>query len=89
MFVVENLGLAIALCIATMMGWGSWANTQKLAGNRLPRPGSAHPAPRRRPPGRPDPPHDAKAGTKLNLATQAPTTNTSVAVCIDLDSHGT
>ncbi|MCY4595793.1 MAG: multidrug DMT transporter permease [Bryobacterales bacterium] len=32
MFVVESLGLAIALCIATMMGWGSWANTQKLAG---------------------------------------------------------
>lgn len=32
MFVVENLGLAIFLCIITMMGWGSWANTQKLAG---------------------------------------------------------
>ena len=31
-FVVESLGLAIALCIVTMMGWGSWANTQKLAG---------------------------------------------------------
>ncbi len=32
MFVVESLGLAIFLCIVTMMGWGSWANTQKLAG---------------------------------------------------------
>ena len=32
MFVVEGLGLAIFLCIITMMGWGSWANTQKLAG---------------------------------------------------------
>lgn len=32
MFVVESLGLAILLCLITMMGWGSWANTQKLAG---------------------------------------------------------
>ena len=32
MFVVESLGLAIVLCIVTMLGWGSWANTQKLAG---------------------------------------------------------
>lgn len=32
MFVVESLGLAIALCLVTMLGWGSWANTQKLAG---------------------------------------------------------
>ena len=32
MFVVESLGLAIVLCVMTMMGWGSWANTQKLAG---------------------------------------------------------
>ncbi|MDE0123914.1 MAG: multidrug DMT transporter permease [Bryobacterales bacterium] len=32
MFVVEGLGLAIVLCVMTMMGWGSWANTQKLAG---------------------------------------------------------
>ena len=32
MFVVESLGLAIFLCVITMMGWGSWANTQKLAG---------------------------------------------------------
>lgn len=32
MFVVESLGLAIMLCLVTMLGWGSWANTQKLAG---------------------------------------------------------
>src|SRR5947207_1880606 len=32
MFTVTNLGVAIALCVVTMLGWGSWANTQKLAG---------------------------------------------------------
>jgi glucose uptake protein len=32
MFVVDHLGVAIAFCIITMLGWGSWANTQKLAG---------------------------------------------------------
>jgi glucose uptake protein len=32
MFVVNDLGLAIAFCVITMLGWGSWANTQKLAG---------------------------------------------------------
>lgn len=32
MFVVTTLGIAIAFCIVTMLGWGSWANTQKLAG---------------------------------------------------------
>lgn len=32
MFVVESLTLAIVFCILTMLGWGSWANTQKLAG---------------------------------------------------------
>ncbi|MGE5647663.1 MAG: multidrug DMT transporter permease [Acidobacteriota bacterium] len=32
MFVVDSLGLAIAFCFITMLGWGSWANTQKLAG---------------------------------------------------------
>jgi len=31
-FIVDNLGLAIAFCVITMLGWGSWANTQKLAG---------------------------------------------------------
>ncbi len=32
MFLVHNLGLAIVFCMITMLGWGSWANTQKLAG---------------------------------------------------------
>jgi glucose uptake protein len=32
MFVVNSLPVAIVLCIITMLGWGSWANTQKLAG---------------------------------------------------------
>lgn len=32
MFVVNSSGLAILLCVLTMIGWGSWANTQKLAG---------------------------------------------------------
>ncbi len=30
MFIVENYGLAILLCIITMICWGSWANTTKL-----------------------------------------------------------
>ena len=32
MFVVTSLPVAILFCIVTMLGWGSWANTQKLAG---------------------------------------------------------
>src|SRR5512144_1497852 len=32
MLIVESYGLAVALCIVTMVCWGSWANTQKLAG---------------------------------------------------------
>jgi glucose uptake protein len=32
MFAVHNLPVAILLCVVTMLGWGSWANTQKLAG---------------------------------------------------------
>ncbi|HEY5079718.1 MAG TPA: hypothetical protein VII43_07710 [Opitutaceae bacterium] len=32
MFVVESYPLAVFLCIVTMLCWGSWANTQKLAG---------------------------------------------------------
>ena len=31
MFIVENYGLAVLFCIITMLCWGSWANTQKLA----------------------------------------------------------
>ena len=32
MFTVVSLGPAILFCVVTMLGWGSWANTQKLAG---------------------------------------------------------
>jgi glucose uptake protein len=32
MLTVHSLGLAIVFCTLTMIGWGSWANTQKLAG---------------------------------------------------------
>ena len=31
MFIVENYTLAVLFCIVTMLCWGSWANTQKLA----------------------------------------------------------
>ena len=32
MFIVNNYMLAVVLCFVTMLCWGSWANTQKLAG---------------------------------------------------------
>jgi glucose uptake protein len=32
MLIVESYGLAVALCVVTMICWGSWANTQKLTG---------------------------------------------------------
>jgi glucose uptake protein len=32
MFIVQNYPLAVVFCIITMLCWGSWANTQKLAG---------------------------------------------------------
>lgn len=31
MFIIENYGTAVLFCIITMLCWGSWANTQKLA----------------------------------------------------------
>lgn len=31
MFIVNSYGLAVVLCIITMVCWGSWGNTQKLA----------------------------------------------------------
>ncbi|MDP4201233.1 MAG: GRP family sugar transporter [Bacteroidota bacterium] len=31
MFVVHNYSLAVLFCVVTMMCWGSWGNTQKLA----------------------------------------------------------
>ena len=32
MFIVNNYFVAVLLCIVTMICWGSWGNTQKLAG---------------------------------------------------------
>ena len=32
MLIVETYPLAVIFCIVTMLAWGSWANTQKLAG---------------------------------------------------------
>src|ERR1700733_1365790 len=31
MFIVESYSLSIVFCFITMLCWGSWANTQKLA----------------------------------------------------------
>ena len=31
MVVIQSYGLAVAMCFITMLCWGSWANTQKLA----------------------------------------------------------
>src|SRR5579863_416730 len=31
MFILENYSTAVIFCIITMLCWGSWANTQKLA----------------------------------------------------------
>jgi glucose uptake protein len=33
-FTVNDSGVAILFCVITMLGWGSWANTQKLAGRQ-------------------------------------------------------
>jgi glucose uptake protein len=32
MFVVHNYALAVVFCVITMLCWGSWANTRRLAG---------------------------------------------------------
>jgi glucose uptake protein len=32
MFIIQNYSLAVVFCVITMLCWGSWANTQKLAG---------------------------------------------------------
>src|SRR3970040_2168645 len=32
MFIVEDYSVAVIFCIITMLCWGSWGNTQKLAG---------------------------------------------------------
>jgi glucose uptake protein len=31
MFIVDSYGIAVLFCVITMLCWGSWANTQKLA----------------------------------------------------------
>lgn len=31
MFIIQSYSLAVAFCVVTMLCWGSWANTQKLA----------------------------------------------------------
>jgi glucose uptake protein len=36
MFVVESYPTAVAMCVITMLCWGSWANTQKLASRQWP-----------------------------------------------------
>ena len=36
MYVVEIYSLAIVMCFVTMLAWGSWANTQKLASQKWP-----------------------------------------------------
>jgi len=32
MFIIESYAVAVLMCVITMVCWGSWANTQKLAG---------------------------------------------------------
>jgi glucose uptake protein len=34
MFILQSYAVAVAFCVVTMLCWGSWANTQKLAGKR-------------------------------------------------------
>jgi glucose uptake protein len=36
MLIVQSYGLAVVLCVVTMLCWGSWANTQKLASRDWP-----------------------------------------------------
>ncbi|MGB4291428.1 MAG: multidrug DMT transporter permease, partial [Bacteroidales bacterium] len=31
MFIPQSYPLAVVLCVITMLCWGSWGNTQKLA----------------------------------------------------------
>ena len=35
MFIIENYSLAVVFCFITMLCWGSWGKTQKLAGSRV------------------------------------------------------
>ena len=36
MFIIDNYPLAVFFCIITMLCWGSWANTQKMASQEWP-----------------------------------------------------
>jgi glucose uptake protein len=36
MIIVESYAIAVAMCFITMLCWGSWANTQKLASKKWP-----------------------------------------------------
>ena len=36
MFIIDNYALAVFFCFITMICWGSWANTQKLASQKWP-----------------------------------------------------
>ena len=36
MVVIESYSIAVAMCVVTMLCWGSWANTQKLASRKWP-----------------------------------------------------
>ncbi len=36
MVIVESYFIAVIMCIITMLCWGSWANTQKLATKKWP-----------------------------------------------------
>ena len=36
MVIVQSYAVAVAMCVITMMCWGSWANTQKLATQKWP-----------------------------------------------------
>ena len=36
MFIVESYFIAVIMCFITMLCWGSWANTQKLASKSWP-----------------------------------------------------
>ena len=35
MFIVDSYSLAVIFCVITMLCWGSWGNTQKLAALRI------------------------------------------------------
>lgn len=36
MIIIDSYAVAVALCVVTMLCWGSWANTQKLASREWP-----------------------------------------------------